>query len=155
MEFEEVLAELDIGPRSIVWDVGAGSGSVAVEAAAIAHGGKACAIEMDQEDYELIRANAEKFGRDNLVAVLGRAPEAWAELPDPDCVFVGGSGRDVSQIIELAYGRLKPGGRLVIPLGSELNGQYLTLIEKSLDGAIHKRRVLPVRFSVLQGGRRT
>ena len=44
---------------------------------------------------------------------------------------------------------------MVIPLGSELNGQYLTLIEKSPDGTISKRRVLPVRFSVLQGGQRT
>ena len=51
--------------------------------------------------------------------------------------------------------QLKPGGRLVIPLGSNFNGQYLTVVEKSLDGAIEKRRVLPVRFSVLQGGERT
>ncbi len=112
------LAELDIGPQSIVWDVGAGSGSVAVEAASIAHGGKAYAIEMDQEDFQLIKANAEKFGCGNLVAILGRAPEAWEELPDPDCVFVGGSGQEISQIVELAYARLKVGGRLVANVAS-------------------------------------
>ncbi|NIL99299.1 MAG: precorrin-6y C5,15-methyltransferase (decarboxylating) subunit CbiE [Planctomycetales bacterium] len=112
------LAELDIGPHSVVWDVGAGSGSVAVEAACIADGGKAYAIEMDQEDFELIKANAQKFGCANLVAILGRAPEAWADLPDPDCVFVGGSGREISQIVELAYARLKSGGRLVANVAS-------------------------------------
>jgi precorrin-6Y C5,15-methyltransferase (decarboxylating) len=112
------LAELDIGPQSVVWDVGAGSGSVAVEAACIAHGGKAYAIEMDQEDFELIKANAEKFGCGNLVAILGRAPEAWQDLPDPDCVFVGGSGQEISQIVELAYARLKAGGRLVANVAS-------------------------------------
>ena len=112
------LAELDIGPQSVVWDVGAGSGSVAVEAACIAHGGKAYAIEMDQDDFELIKSNAEKFGCGNLVAILGRAPEAWQDLPDPDCVFVGGSGQEISQIVELAYARLKAGGRLVANVAS-------------------------------------
>src|SRR5262245_31016767 len=82
------LAQMDLGPTSIVWDIGAGSGSVAIEAAQIAALGTVYAIEMDQEDHGLITANAERFGVSNLVAVLGRAPEAWAELPDPDCVFV-------------------------------------------------------------------
>ncbi|MGB6042823.1 MAG: precorrin-6y C5,15-methyltransferase (decarboxylating) subunit CbiE [Pirellulales bacterium] len=112
------LAEMDIGPQSIVWDVGAGSGSVAVEAACIASKGRAYAIEMDQEDFELIKANAEKFGCGNLEAILGRAPEAWEDLPAPDCVFVGGSGRDVSKIVELAFQKLKPGGRLVANVAS-------------------------------------
>jgi len=48
-----------------------------------------------------------------LVPVLGRAPDAWASLPDPDAVFVGGTGREISRIVELAYERLRPGGRLV------------------------------------------
>jgi precorrin-6Y C5,15-methyltransferase (decarboxylating) len=112
------LAEMDLGPRSIVWDVGAGSGSVAIEAAQIASGGTTYAIEMDPQDHELIRANAERFGVRNLTSVLGRAPEAWAGLPDPDAVFVGGSGREISRLVEQAYGRLRPGGRLVANVGS-------------------------------------
>ncbi len=107
------LAEMDIGPKSIVWDVGAGSGSVAIEAASIAAEGTAYAIEMDQDDYELIKANAATFGVTNLEPVLGRAPDAWNSLPDPDCVFVGGTGREISRVVELAYERLRPGGRLV------------------------------------------
>ena len=112
------LAELDIGPASVVWDVGAGSGSVAIEAAQIASDGAVYAIEMDPEDYELITKNAEHFGVANLTPVLGRAPEAWEDLPDPDCVFVGGSGRQLARLIEPAFARLKTGGRLVVTMGS-------------------------------------
>ncbi len=112
------LAEMDLGPTSTVWDIGAGSGSVAIEAAQIASGGTVYAIEMDPEDYQLITANAERFGVTNLVGLLGRAPEAWKELPDPDAIFVGGSGREISRVVELAYQRLRPGGRLVANVGS-------------------------------------
>lgn len=112
------LAELELGPASIVWDIGAGSGSVAIEAAAIAHQGTTYAVEMDPGDHELIQSNAEKFGRTNLVPILGRAPDAWQDLPDPDCIFVGGTGREVRRIVEMAYERLKPEGRLVANVAS-------------------------------------
>ena len=112
------LAEMDLGPRSIVWDIGAGSGSVAIEAAQIASAGTIYAIEMDVEDHLLIRANVARFGVTNLVPVLGRAPEAWDDLPDPDCVFLGGSGREVSHLAELAWQRLRARGRLVTNVSS-------------------------------------
>ena len=107
------LAEMDLGPASIVWDIGAGSGSVAIEAAQIAAAGTTYAIEMDPDDHTLIIANAERFGVRNLVPVLGRAPDAWAALPAPDAIFVGGSGREIASVVELAYERLRPGGRIV------------------------------------------
>jgi precorrin-6Y C5,15-methyltransferase (decarboxylating) len=91
---------------------------VAIEAARLAASGKVYAIEMDAEDHGLIRANAERFGVTNLVPVLGQAPEAWEKLPAPDAIFVGGSGRHVSRIIELAYAKLKPGGRIVANVSS-------------------------------------
>jgi precorrin-6B C5,15-methyltransferase / cobalt-precorrin-6B C5,C15-methyltransferase len=112
------LAELDLGPASIVWDIGAGSGSVAVEAAQIAHDGTVYAVEMDVEDHRLIVQNAERFGVGNLVPVLGHAPEAWRDLPVPDAVFVGGSGRGISRLVDDAYGRLRSGGRLVATISS-------------------------------------
>jgi len=112
------LAEMDIGPSSIVWDVGAGSGSVAIEAAQLAPQGKVYAIEQDAEDHQLILENARRFGLTNLVAVLGRAPEAWNDLPQPDAVFVGGSGRGISQLVVGAYERLRSGGRLAATIGS-------------------------------------
>jgi len=112
------LSELDLGPTSTMWDVGAGSGSVAIEAAQIAAGGQVFAIEMDAEDYQVIIHNAEQFNVTNLVPILGRAPEAWANLPKPDAVFIGGSGRNVSVIAEAAFAELRPEGRIVVNVGS-------------------------------------
>lgn len=112
------LAELDLGPRSIIWDVGAGSGSVSIEAARIAAEGTTYAIEMDAEDHYLIQENATRFAVPNVVAVLGRAPDAWADLPDPHAVFLQGIDREISRLIELAAQRLRPQGRLVASVGS-------------------------------------
>jgi len=123
------LAELAIGSSSIVWDVGAGSGSVSIEAAMLATEGKVYAIEMDPEDINLIKTNADRFRVKNLVPVLGRAPEAWEKLPQPDCIFVGGSGREISRLVERAYKQLRPGGRLVATVGSIEN---LSAVRESL-----------------------
>jgi precorrin-6Y C5,15-methyltransferase (decarboxylating) len=112
------MSQLALRPESVVWDIGAGSGSVSIEAAQVANRGKTYAIEMDAEDHQLIVTNAERFGIKNIVAVLGRAPDAWTDLPDPDAVFVGGSGREIGRLVELAYRRLKPQGRLVANVGS-------------------------------------
>jgi precorrin-6Y C5,15-methyltransferase (decarboxylating) len=112
------LAELSLRADSVVWDVGAGSGSVGLEAARIAHAGTVHAIEMDPDDHHLIMENARRFGVSNLRAVLGTAPEAWAGLPDPDAIYVGGSGRHVSMLVEEAWKRLRPGGRLVTSCNS-------------------------------------
>jgi precorrin-6Y C5,15-methyltransferase (decarboxylating) len=108
------LAQLDIAPSSIVWDIGAGSGSVSIEAAQMASDGAVYAVEMDAEDHGLIRQNADRFRVSNVHAVLGRAPEACGELPDPDAVFIAGGGREVTRIAEVAFKRLRRGGRLVV-----------------------------------------
>ena len=112
------LAELGLQPASIMWDVGAGSGSVGLEAARIARDGSVHAIEMDPDDHRLIIENAQRLGVENLRAVLGRAPDAWASLPDPDAIYVGGSGRDIAMLVEQAWKRLKAGGRLVTACNS-------------------------------------
>jgi precorrin-6Y C5,15-methyltransferase (decarboxylating) len=140
------LAELDLGPRSIMWDVGAGSGSVAVEAAQLASGGATYAIEMDPEDHHLISANAERFGVANLVPVLGKAPEAWENLPDPDAIFVGGTGRMVSKIVELAVARLRPGGRIVANVGSLDN---VVAVREALQSAVGDAHVW--MFNIARG----
>lgn len=129
------LAELDLGPNSVVWDVGAGSGSIAVEAAQISDGGRVFAIEMDPEDYALISSNAERFGTDNLTPVLGKAPEVWADLPAPDAVFVGGAGRQVSQLALQALDRLRPGGRLVVNVNSIDN---VTAVRNALQSEVEQ-----------------
>lgn len=108
------LAQLDIRATSTVWDIGAGSGSVAIEAAQLAHLGMVYAIEHEPADIALIQANAESFGVPNVRTVLGRAPDVLAGLPEPDAVFVGGTGRQADLVLSAAYDRLCPGGSLAI-----------------------------------------
>ena len=109
------LAQMDIAPSSIVWDIGAGSGSVSIEAAQMASDGTVYAIEMDADDHGLIRENAERFGVANVNAVLGRAPEACDELPDPDCrVHRRRRPRSDAHLAKPPTRRLRRGGRLVV-----------------------------------------
>ncbi|HEY1587530.1 MAG TPA: precorrin-6y C5,15-methyltransferase (decarboxylating) subunit CbiE [Polyangia bacterium] len=108
------LAMLQLRPDSVVWDVGAGSGSVAIEAALLAYEGRVFAVEIDPEGVEICRDNVRTHAADNVRVVAGRAPEALAELPDPDAVFVGGSKGSMAEIVDVALARLKPGGRLVV-----------------------------------------
>ena len=115
------LAELGLRNDSVVWDVGAGSGSLAIEAASIAKDGRVYAIEMDAEDYGLMIENAKRFSAAALVPMHGQAPEAFAELPDPDAIFVGGRGRAVPDLVEAAVKRLRRDGRIVVNVGSPDN----------------------------------
>lgn len=108
------LAQLDIRSDSIVWDIGAGSGSVAIEAAQLANSGTVYAVEPDPGDLALLRANTEEFGVPNVRPVNGRAPDCLVDLPDPDAVFIGGTGRQVVAILTAAYKRLLPGGQLAV-----------------------------------------
>ncbi|MFO0945233.1 MAG: precorrin-6y C5,15-methyltransferase (decarboxylating) subunit CbiE [Planctomycetota bacterium] len=112
------LAQLDVRLDSIVWDIGAGSGSVSIECAQLATQGVVHAIETDIEDCHLIADNAANFAVPNVKVVLGRAPDAFQGLPDPDCVFIGGTGRETVGIISAAFARLKPGGRIVANVAS-------------------------------------
>jgi precorrin-6Y C5,15-methyltransferase (decarboxylating) len=108
------LAQLDVRPASVVWDIGAGSGSVAIEAAQLASQGTVYAIEPDPNDLALLQANAEAFGVPNVRPIAGRAPACLAELPEPDAIFVGGTGRQVGAVLRAAFERLGPGGNLVV-----------------------------------------
>jgi precorrin-6Y C5,15-methyltransferase (decarboxylating) len=112
------LSLLDVQPGTVVWDIGAGSGSVAIEAARLAEPGMVYAVEEMAPDYHLLLANAATFGVKNLKAVHGSAPAVFANLPAPDAVFVGGIGPQVAHLIEAAYRALKSHGRLVINVAS-------------------------------------
>lgn len=108
------IAQLDIRPGAVVWDIGAGSGSFAIEAARLAAPGIVFAVEPRAEDLALIAANAESFDAPNVRPIGGRAPEILAGLPDPDAVFIGGTGRHVGTILRAALDRIKPTGRLAV-----------------------------------------
>ena len=96
------LAKLRLTATDTVWDVGAGTGSVSIEAALVARAGSVWAVERNAAGVRLIRENADAFGCGNVHAVLGVAPEALANLPVPDGVFVGGSAGELSSIVEAA-----------------------------------------------------
>lgn len=123
------LAQLDVQPGIVVWDIGAGSGSVAIEAARLADPGTVYAIEELATDYHLILANAESLGVKNVKAIHGSAPAVFGGLPAPDAIFVGGIGPQVAHLIEAAYRALRPSGRLVINVASLelLSAIYATL----------------------------
>ena len=105
-----------------------------IESAQIEREGRVWAIEMDPEDHQLINENAARFGVQNLVTVLGQAPEAWKDLPDPDAVFVGGTGRQVQGMVRQAYARLRPRGRLVVNVVSIENLAEVQQLLQTLAG---------------------
>lgn len=96
------LAKLRLTATDTVWDVGAGTGSVSIEAALVARAGSVWAVERNAAGVRLIRENADAFGCGNVHAVPGVAPEALAKLPVPDAVFVGGSAGKLPSIVEAA-----------------------------------------------------
>jgi precorrin-6Y C5,15-methyltransferase (decarboxylating) len=98
----------------VFWDVGAGSGSVSLEAARMFPQLRIFAVEAKAEQIGNILANKRKFGASTLTVIHGNAPEVLDNLPDPDRIFVGGSGGDLQDILEKGSGRLRPGGILVV-----------------------------------------
>lgn len=108
------LGALALSERSVVWDVGAGSGSVAIEAALLACEGRVHAVERDPEMLGHLERNVRAHGADNVRIVAGAAPEALVGLEPPDAVFVGGSGGALDAILGRALDALRPGGRLVV-----------------------------------------
>ncbi|EQA62445.1 bifunctional cobalt-precorrin-7 (C(5))-methyltransferase/cobalt-precorrin-6B (C(15))-methyltransferase [Leptospira alexanderi] len=108
------IAFLDIRDNSVVWDIGAGSGSIAIEAAQLAKDGKVYAIEVDPEGIEICKQNVYSRKTDNVYVIPGKAPEILESLPDPDCVFVGGSKGNLYDIIRISLNRIASLGSLVI-----------------------------------------
>lgn len=107
------LSKLQLRRNSVVYDVGAGTGSVAVEAALQAAKGQVFAVERTGEGQRLIRENARRFQVDNLTLIAGEAPDALADLPAPDCVFIGGSGGRLREILETVFEK-NPRARVVL-----------------------------------------
>ncbi len=109
-----ILGKLCLPDRGVLWDVGAGSGSVGIECALVAPGLTVFAVESDPASAERIGANAAAAGV-RIHVVPGRAPEALSSLPRPDRAFVGGGGIGV---LEAVLARLAPGGRVVASFAS-------------------------------------
>ena len=107
------IYSLGLKPDDIVWDIGAGTGSISIEAALIAHRGRVFSVERDLDNIDLLEMNIQKFGSDNIEIVAGDAPEVLRNLPTPDAVFIGGSGGRLRDILQEVMLHLKPEGKIV------------------------------------------
>lgn len=126
-----VLAKLCLREDLVLWDVGAGTGSVAVEAARLLSRGRVFAVEKDGEACDLIEENTRIFGVKNLIVIRGEAPEVLSSLPDPDRVFVGGNGKKLLSILETAVRRLTEEGVIVVNgVTLETAGESVNALER-------------------------
>lgn len=112
------LTELALQDGQVVWDIGAGTGSVSIEIARLCPCSTVYALEKTAVGADLIRQNAARFATPHVHAIHGQAPVALETLPPPDRVFIGGSGGNLSAILDHSARALRPGGRLVLALAT-------------------------------------
>lgn len=123
------LSKLRLSPGQVLWDLGAGSGSVAIEAALLLGKGRIIAVEQRPERVDQIKANARRFNVRHLRVVQAVLPAGLARLPKPDRIFIGGGGRDLPAIISEAARYLGPDGLMVVNtvLMQNVHGAVATL----------------------------
>jgi precorrin-6Y C5,15-methyltransferase (decarboxylating) len=129
------LARLQLRADSVVWDIGAGSGSVGLEAARLCPQGHVYAIEKNEADYAIAQENHTGFDVSNYSLQLGKAPAGLDAWPDPDAVFVGGSGGELSELVTLIARRLRPEGSLVMNFVTLENLATATAALRTLESA--------------------
>ena len=108
------LAKLRLRHDMTLWDIGAGSGSVSIEADQLMPNGRVFAVERNPQCLAYLKENLKKFNSRNITLVEEEAPSCLEDLPDPDRVFIGGSGGHLWKILEAANDRLPTDGRVVL-----------------------------------------
>ena len=109
------ISKARLSPGQTVLDIGCGSGSISVEAGLqVESGGKVIGVDLDPNAIELTNRNLKKFGVENATLILGNAKEKISDLPEADAIFIGGTGGDTQEIVQLCEDKLKSGGRIVI-----------------------------------------
>ncbi|MEM9163952.1 MAG: precorrin-6y C5,15-methyltransferase (decarboxylating) subunit CbiE [Cyanobacteria bacterium P01_F01_bin.4] len=112
------LAELALAPNQIIWDIGAGTGSVSIEIARLSPSSQIYAIEKTAAGGQLIAQNCHRFGVSNIRVIQGLAPDATASLPAPDRIFIGGSGGQLESVLTQVSQCLSDQGRVVLALAT-------------------------------------
>ncbi len=113
-----ILGELSLQPQQIVWDIGAGTGSVSIEIARLCPNSQIYAIEKTAIGISLIEENCKNFKIDNITPVYGSAKDILLELPLPDRIFIGGSSGNLATILDICKQKIAPQGKLVIALAT-------------------------------------
>jgi precorrin-6Y C5,15-methyltransferase (decarboxylating) len=134
------LSRLAPGPGELLWDVGAGCGSIGIEWMRADAGCRAIAVEPDAGRREMIRRNAVALGVPDLDIVAGRAPGALADLPEPDAVFIGG-GLTTAGVAERCWAALRPGGRLVANAVTLQSEAALVALRETIGGELTRVQV--------------
>ncbi len=126
------IAKMRLREDSVVWDIGAGSGAVSIEASLIARNGRVFAVEKNPADVKIIERNIQKFGASNVKIVPAYAPDGLDKLPAPSTVFIGGSGGRMEEVLNFVCQRLKPEGHIVVNAVSleNLNAEVAVLKAK-------------------------
>lgn len=109
------MCKAKIRPDNIIWDIGAGTGSLSIEAALLAPQGEVYAIEKKDLAVDLLHQNIAKFKLEDKVKVIAtEAPKGLDELPNCDVVFIGGSGKHMFEILDIINSKLNEGGRIIV-----------------------------------------
>ncbi len=126
-----ILSYLQLSAQEVIWDIGAGCGSVSIELAYWQPQAQIYSVESNQDRLDKLLENQQRFGVvDNLHPLLGHAPECLAELPDPHKVFIGGSDGQLEEVFAEAWRRLPVGGILLISAVTENTKQQLWYLQQ-------------------------
>jgi precorrin-6Y C5,15-methyltransferase (decarboxylating) len=113
-----VLGELSLQPGQVIWDVGAGTGTVSIEIARLFPDSQVYAIEKTAAGTSLIEQNCRRFQLQNVISIHGSAPEILHRLRPPNRIFIGGSGGEISKILGVCALRMSPGGVIVLAMAT-------------------------------------
>ena len=139
-----IISSLRMKPDSVLWDIGAGTGTIPVEIGLLCPEGKIIAIERDDEVAKLIKKNCDRFGVDNVEVIQGSAPDCLNEInPKPDLICIEG-GKPIKDILKQAWKCLQPNGRIVATVS---NLENLYIISEGLS-ELHARNIEVVQSAV-------
>lgn len=118
-----ILGELDLQENQVIWDIGAGTGSVSIEIARLCPQSSIYAIEKTAMGITLIEKNSQHFEVKNVMAIQGKAPDILVTLPQPDRIFIGGSGGKLLDILSICASKLRADGKIILALATLENLQ--------------------------------